>query len=69
MSTTLQTQFQIRRQKKRAEIYAEYRQLAANPANRKSAIVQYLMQKYNIGAASTIYGIIKEKEAHHETLA
>ena len=60
---TLQTQFQIRRQKKRDEIYAEYKRLAENPSNMPSAIIQYLMGKYNIGAASTIYGIIKEKEA------
>jgi hypothetical protein len=59
---TLQTQFQMRRQKKRDEVYAEYRKLAANPANSRSAIIKYLMDKYNIGAASTVYGIIKERE-------
>jgi hypothetical protein len=66
MIMTLETRFQQERRKKRNEIYAEYRQLAANPANSKSAIVQYLMNKYNIGAASTIYGIIKEKEGNNE---
>lgn len=60
---TLLTQYQKERQKKRNDIYAEYCKLAANPANSRSAIIQYLMGKYNIGAASTIYGIIKEKEA------
>jgi hypothetical protein len=34
----------------------------ANPDNSRSAIIQHLMDKYNIGAASTIYGIIKEHE-------
>lgn len=62
MTMTLQTQFQIRRQKKRDEIYAEYKRLAANPANSRSAIIDYLKNKFNIGAASTIYGIIKEHE-------
>jgi hypothetical protein len=62
MDMTLQTQFQIRRQKKRDEIYAEYCKLAANPANSRSAIIEYLKNKFNIGASSTIYGIIKEKE-------
>ena len=60
---TLLTQYQKERRKKRNDIYAEYRKLAANPDNSRSAIIQYLMGKYNIGAASTIYGIIKEKEA------
>ena len=59
---TLQTEYQKKRAKKRADIYAEYRRLAANPDNSRSAIIQYLMGKYNIGAASTIYCIIKEKE-------
>ena len=63
---TLLTQYQKERRKKRNDIYAEYRKLAANPDNSRSAIIQYLMGKYNIGAASTIYGIIKEKEANHE---
>jgi len=67
--TTLMTPFQIRRQKKRDEVYAEYVRLAANPASSRSAIIEYLKNKFNIGAASTIYGIIKEKEAQHETLA
>ena len=59
---TLQTQFQKERQKKRDEVYAEYCKLVANPDNSRSAIIQHLMKKYNIGAASTVYGIIKEKE-------
>ncbi len=63
---TLMTQFQMRRQKKRDEIYAEYIRLAANKASSRSAIIKYLMDKFNIGAASTIYGIIKEKQAQNE---
>ena len=63
---TLETRFQQERRKKRNEIYAEYRKLAANPGNSRSAIIQFLMRKYNIGAASTIYGIIKEKEGQNE---
>lgn len=63
---TLQTDFQKRRAKRRADIYADYRRLVANPDNSRSAIIQYLMDKYNIGAASTIYGIIKEMEAQDE---
>jgi hypothetical protein len=63
---TLQTPFQIERQKKRNEIYAKYCELAANPDNSRSEIIKYLMKKYNIGAASTIYGIIKEMEADNE---
>lgn len=64
---TLQTPFQKERQKKRDEVYAEYCKLVANPENSRSAIIQHLMRKYNIGAASTVYGIIKEKEANHES--
>jgi len=67
MTMTLQTQFQIRRQKKRDEIYAAYCELAANPANSRSAIIEYLKNKFNIGAASTIYGIIKERAGQDET--
>jgi hypothetical protein len=64
MIMTLRTQFQKERQKKREEVYAEYRKLLANPDNMPSAIIQHLMRKYNIGAASTIYGIIKEHEGN-----
>jgi hypothetical protein len=63
---TLLTPYQKERQRKRNEIYAEYKRLAENPSNMPSAIIQYLMGKYNIGAASTIYGIIKEKETSNE---
>ena len=63
---TLQTEYQKKRAKKRADVYAEYRRLVANESNSRSAIIQYLMGKYNIGAASTIYGIIKEKETSNE---
>ena len=64
---TLRTQFQKDRQKKRDEVYAEYCKLVANPDNSRSAIIQHLMRKYNIGAASTVYGIIKEREGHNES--
>jgi hypothetical protein len=63
---TLLTPYQKERQRKRNEIYAEYKRLAENPSNMPSAIIKYLMDKYNIGAASTIYGIIKEKEGKDE---
>ena len=63
---TLLTPYQKERQRKRNEIYAEYKRLAENPDNMPSAIIKHLMDKYNVGAASTIYGIIKEKEAVNE---
>ena len=63
---TLLTPYQKERQRKRSEIYAEYKRLTENPDNMPSAIIKYLMEKYNVGAASTIYGIIKEKEAVNE---
>ena len=58
------TEYQKKRAKRRADIYAEYRRLVANPANSRSAIIDYLRNKYNVGAASTIYGIIKEHESN-----
>ena len=63
---TLRTEFQKKRQKMRDDIYAEYKRLSANPDNMASAIIQHLMGKYNIGAASTIYGIIKEHEGNED---
>lgn len=57
------TEYQKKRAKRRADIYAEYRRLVANPDNSRSAIIDYLRNKYNVGAASTIYGIIKEHES------
>jgi len=60
---TLRTQFQKDRQKRRDDVYAEYCKLVANPDNSRSAIIQHLMRKFNICASSTVYGIIKEKEA------
>lgn len=61
---TLLTEYQKKRAKRRADIYAEYRRLVANPDNSRSAIIDYLRNKYNVGAASTIYGIIKEHESN-----
>jgi hypothetical protein len=61
---TLLTPYQKERQRKRNEIYAEYKRLAENPDNMPSAIIKHLMDKYNVGAASTIYGIIKEHESN-----
>jgi len=61
---TLLTPYQKERQRKRNEIYAEYKRLAENPNNMPSAIIKHLMDKYNVGAASTIYGIIKEHESN-----
>ena len=61
---TLLTPYQKERQRKRNEIYAEYKRLAENPNNMPSAIIKHLMEKYNVGAASTIYGIIKEHEGN-----
>jgi len=61
---TLLTPYQKERQRKRNEIYAEYKRLAENPNNMPSAIIKHLMDKYNVGAASTIYGIIKEHEGN-----
>ena len=61
---TLLTEYQKKRAKRRADIYAEYRRLVANPDNSRSAIIDYLRNKYNVGAARTIYGIIKEHESN-----
>lgn len=61
---TLLTPYQKERQRKRNEIYAEYKRLTENPDNMPSAIIKHLMDKYNVGAASTIYGIIKEHEGN-----
>lgn len=61
---TLLTEYQRKRAKRRADIYADYRRLVANPDNSRSAIIDYLRSKYNVGAASTIYGIIKEHEGN-----
>lgn len=66
MNMTLRTEFQKKRQKIRDEIYAEYKKLSANPDNMASAIILHLMNKYNVGAASTIYGIIKEHEGNED---
>ena len=67
MNMLLLTQHQQERAKRRAEVVAEYKRLAADPANSRSAIIQHLMKKYNIAAPSTVYDYIKkEKEAHNE---
>jgi len=63
---TLLTEYQKKRQKRREDIYADYCRLAANPDNSRSAIIKYLMDKYNIGSSSTIYILIKEKEGKNE---
>jgi hypothetical protein len=63
---TLLTEYQKKRQKRREDIYADYCRLAANPDNSRSAIIKYLMGKYNIGSSSTIYILIKEKEGKNE---
>jgi len=67
MNMPLLTQHQQERAKRRAEVVAEYKRLAADPANSRSAIIQHLMKKYNIAAPSTVYSYIKGKEADHES--
>lgn len=63
MIMALRTEHSIARAKKRDKVYSDYRALAAKPENMKSAIIQHLMAKYDI-SYSTVYSIIKEKEAH-----
>lgn len=67
MTMPLLTQHQREREERRAKVVADYKQLAADPANSRSAIIQHLMKKYNIAAPSTVYSYIKEKEADHES--
>jgi len=67
MSTTLMTPLQRERAKRRNDVYIEYCTLAANPENSRTEIIKHLMKKFNIAAPSTVYAIIKEKEAHNES--
>lgn len=51
------TDFQMARDKRDLELYIEYNRLASNPEQSKAELNKYLMQKYGIHSAATIYAI------------
>lgn len=60
---TLKTPTQKKREAKDMVIYGEFKELSANPDNAISAINEYLMKKYRLKSASTIWQIRKRVEA------
>ena len=56
---TLRTTIQQEKAKKWRKCYNDYRHLADDPKNSRTAIVQYLMGKYGI-SYNTVYKIIKQ---------
>ena len=57
--TTLRTDIQQAKAKMWHKCYNDYRKLADNPKNSRTAIVQFLMGKYGI-SYNTVYKIIKQ---------
>lgn len=56
---TLRTDIQQAKAKMWRKCYKDYRSLADNPKNSRTAIVQHLMGKYGI-SYNTVYKIIKQ---------
>lgn len=57
-----------KRQHRDLEVYNDY-QLLLSQGKLKGDIIQFLMQKYDIGSQSTIYVIIKRIEARKEDVS
>lgn len=60
---TLKTRHQIKKEAKEMAIYKEFKKLTANPENSIVAVRNYLAEKYDYGAQSTIWNICKRVEA------
>lgn len=59
----LKTPYQIEREKRDNALYADYIKMASVEGAAKTAIVQALMEKYNIHSPATIYIICNRVEA------
>lgn len=53
------------RQKRDADIYAEWTELAADPDKSRTAIAIYLMEKYGLFSRGTLYSIIRRMESRN----
>lgn len=59
---TLRTEYQEKVRQRNAEIYREYKKLAANPENARTAISKLLQEKYE-ASPTTIWRAIKQGES------
>ena len=57
---SLRTQIQKERELKHQKIRKLYRELSANEENAKTAIEQKIMDKFDIGARSTVWRIVSQ---------
>lgn len=62
----LKTEYQREKEALECQVYNDYCELAANASNSRTMIVQHLMEKYGIHSMSTIYSIIKRRQAKEE---
>lgn len=56
------TAYQVEQEAKDGAIYNEWNELMQVPGQSRTGVTQYLMQKYNIHASSTIWFIRKRVE-------
>lgn len=59
----MKTTWRIRKDKKDADAYDLYLKLMEEPDAMKTAVIEAVMDKCNIGSAATVYAIIKREKA------
>ena len=62
MENSFKTEFQRKKEQKEAAIFHEYNSLISVEGRAKTEVMKYLSKKYEIGALSTIYSILKRVE-------
>lgn len=63
MEVNVLTPGQLKREKRNAAIRCEYETLISREGQSRTEVIRFLMKKYDIFSMSTIYGILKKREA------
>ena len=56
------TPYQEKKEARELQIYNDYQKATADPSASRTAVRDYLMQKYNIGSTATFYAILERTE-------
>ena len=62
MNEPIKTKFQLRKEARELEIYNEWNELMSQPGAMAVAVNEYMMSKYDIYGAATIFFIRKRVE-------
>lgn len=62
MIRVFRTELQRQREKRDKALYFEYQQMISEPRSSKTEILKYLMSRYGIHSAATIYNIVAKMD-------